>query len=72
MKFVVFLVFYALINAVLANKNVLNGKLSICSMSPLTGFTRTGRCETNANDYGTHLVCAQVTQEFLTYTKGIL
>lgn len=39
-------------------------------MSPLTGFTRTGKCETNAQDYGTHLICAQVTEQFLNYTKS--
>jgi uncharacterized protein len=35
----------------------------------LTGFTRTGKCETNEYDEGTHLICATVTDEFLEYTK---
>lgn len=31
---------------------------------------RNGYCDTNENDYGTHLVCATVTDEFLRYTKA--
>ena len=52
------------------HRNVLDGELETCSLSPMTGFTRTGKCETNEYDYGTHLVCAKVTQQFLTYTKS--
>ena len=52
-----------------AHKNVLETELETCNLSPLTGFTRTGKCETNSQDEGTHLVCAKVTQEFLRYTK---
>ena len=44
--------------------------LDVCSESPLTGFTRNGKCETNEFDEGTHLVCATVTNEFLQYTKS--
>lgn len=36
----------------------------------MTGFTRTGKCETNEYDEGTHLICATVTDEFLAYTKS--
>ena len=52
------------------HKNVLGDKLQTCSLSPLTGFRRTGKCETDERDYGTHLVCATVTKEFLEYTKS--
>lgn len=45
-------------------------ELEPCSMSPLTGYMRTGKCETNEWDYGTHLLCAKVTKEFLEYTKS--
>ncbi len=31
---------------------------------------RSGYCETNEYDYGTHLICATVTEEFLKYTKA--
>jgi hypothetical protein len=51
-------------------KNVLGGALIACSISPLTGFYRDGCCKTGADDAGTHTVCAQMTEEFLTYTKS--
>jgi uncharacterized protein len=51
-------------------KNVLGGKLETCCTSPMTGFYRNGKCETGINDTGSHVVCAQVTQEFLEYTKS--
>jgi len=50
-------------------RNVLNTELQICSRSPLTGFTRTGCCETGAEDTGSHTVCVQVTEEFLVFSK---
>ena len=52
------------------HSNVLDGELEVCSVAPLTGYTRTGYCETNEYDQGTHLVCAKVTKEFLSYTKA--
>jgi len=50
-------------------KNVLGGALIACSISPLTGFYRDGCCKTGDEDSGSHTVCAQMTEEFLTYTK---
>ena len=44
-------------------KNVLGFDLEICSTQPLTGWHRTGYCQTDDYDYGTHTVCAQMTQE---------
>ena len=32
---------------------------------------RSGFCETNEHDYGTHLICATVTDQFLEYTKSL-
>ncbi len=52
------------------DKNVLGGELISCSIDPLTGYFRTGCCETDENDLGTHTVCAQVSQEFLDYSKS--
>lgn len=43
----------------------------MCSLSPLTGYTRNGKCETNSMDIGTHLICANVTKSFLEYTKSM-
>jgi uncharacterized protein len=50
--------------------NVLGGELQICCTSPMTGFFRTGTCATGAQDLGTHVICAQLTAEFLTFTKS--
>jgi uncharacterized protein len=49
-------------------KNVLGTALQTCSLAPLTGFMRTGCCETNAEDFGNHTVCCQVTEEFLAFS----
>ena len=51
-------------------KNVLGGKLEVCCTAPMTGFYRNGRCETGVEDRGIHVVCAQVTDEFLAFTKA--
>ena len=51
-------------------KNVLGGKLEVCCTSPMTGFYRNGCCETGPQDTGRHVVCAQVTEQFLAYTKS--
>ena len=55
--------FHFLASGVSCQKNVLGGGLQICSKSPLTGFTRTGKCETNAQDQGTHLVRRKIRNE---------
>lgn len=51
-------------------RNVLGGKLEICSLAPRTGFFRTGTCVTGPQDTGTHVICAQVTAEFLAFTRA--
>lgn len=50
-------------------KNVLGTKLEVCCTSPMTGYYRDGFCHTGGQDFGMHVVCAQVTEEFLEYTK---
>lgn len=50
-------------------RNVLGTALVPCSKDPLTGFFRTGCCETGPQDRGVHVVCAQVTAEFLAFSK---
>ena len=49
-------------------KNVLGTKLESCCLDPLTGYFRDGFCHTNIQDVGTHVVCAQITDEFLQFT----
>ena len=51
-----------------AARNVLGGPLDACSKDPLTGFTRSGCCETGPQDLGSHTVCAVMTEEFLAFT----
>jgi uncharacterized protein (DUF2237 family) len=49
--------------------NVLGGTLADCSHSPRTGFYRDGCCNTGDEDFGAHLICAEVTKEFLEFSK---
>jgi uncharacterized protein (DUF2237 family) len=51
-------------------RNVLGTPLQSCCTAPMTGFYRDGYCNTGAGDYGAHVVCAQMTEAFLTYTKA--
>ena len=51
--------------------NVLGTELQTCSVAPLTGFYRTGCCETGAEDRGIHTVCVEVTEEFLEYSASV-
>jgi uncharacterized protein (DUF2237 family) len=50
--------------------NVLGSPLATCSLQPLTGYFRTGCCETAADDFGSHTVCAEVTADFLAFSKS--
>jgi len=50
--------------------NIYGRPLEICSTSPLTGWFRDGYCRTDRNDRGIHVVCATMTQEFLTFTRN--
>ena len=48
--------------------NVLGGALESCSCNPMTGYLRDGFCNTTPDDFGTHVVCAIVTEVFLQYS----
>lgn len=50
-------------------KNVLGTPLSCCCEDPVTGFYRTGFCETGADDLGLHIVCAEMTADFLEFSR---
>jgi uncharacterized protein len=52
-------------------KNVLGGDLVTCSIDPLTGFYRNGCCDSGGDDMGVHSVCAEVTDEFLAFSKAV-
>lgn len=48
--------------------NVLGTPLENCSCDPMTGYLRDGFCNTTPDDFGTHVVCAIVTEDFLNYS----
>ena len=48
--------------------NIFDEQLEECSCDPLTGFFRSGCCETSEQDLGSHTVCALMTQEFLEFS----
>ncbi len=50
--------------------NVLGEPLAACCTDPVTGFYRDGYCNTGGGDFGAHVVCAQMTAEFLNYTQA--
>lgn len=52
------------------SRNVLGEDLQVCSLDPITGFQRQGKCETDEDDLGTHVVCAEVTDAFLSFTRS--
>lgn len=51
-------------------RNVLNGPLETCGTDPLTGFFRNGCCDTGGEDVGIHVVCAEMTAEFLMFSAS--
>jgi uncharacterized protein (DUF2237 family) len=51
-------------------RNVFGEPLRSCCTSPMTGFYRSGCCETGAEDLGAHVVCAEMTAEFLEFSKS--
>lgn len=50
--------------------NILGENLEPCSHDPLTGFFRDGCCNTARGDVGSHTVCAELSEEFLAFTKA--
>ena len=50
--------------------NVLGEPLRPCSSDPVTGFFRNGGCTTGPQDYGAHVICAEMTDEFLAFSKS--
>ena len=49
--------------------NVHGRALASCSTDPMTGWTRDGTCNTGPEDRGVHVVCAEMTEAFLSFTK---
>jgi uncharacterized protein (DUF2237 family) len=56
--------------SVTADRNVLGGPLAPCSTAPRTGYYRDGCCNTGPEDVGLHIVCAQMTERFLAFSRA--
>ena len=50
--------------------NVLGEPLQSCCTDPMTGFYRSGSCETGPQDFGAHVVCAEVNADFLAFSRS--
>lgn len=50
-------------------RNVLGSALEPCCGNPLTGWYRDGSCRTGDDDLGMHVVCAEMTAEFLAFSS---
>lgn len=59
------------IDARYSRKNVLGGHLKRCCLSPKTGYFRDGYCRTDETDDGKHVICAEMTAQFLAFTKKL-
>ena len=49
--------------------NIFGEPILPCSVDPITGYFRDGCCNTDISDFGSHTVCAEMTKEFLSYSK---
>ena len=54
-----------------AELNVLGEPLQPCSSDPLTGFFRTGYCAAGPDRAAVHLVCIEVSTDFLAYSASV-
>jgi len=52
----------------LSQLNVFGEPIKECSCEPLTGYFRDGFCNTEENDLGLHIICAQMSQAFLDFS----
>jgi len=52
------------------DKNVFGEELETCSTNPMSGFFWDGCCRAGAEDLGMHVVCTEVSEEFLEFSKA--
>lgn len=50
-------------------RNALGGDLLVCGLDPKTGYFRDGHCRARPDDLGRHVVCAEVTDDFLQFSR---
>lgn len=51
-------------------RNVLGSNLRPCSSDPMTGFHRDGYCNCGPEDPGQHLICVEMSSDFLAFSKA--
>ena len=51
--------------------NIFGDKIEACCHDPVTGYFRDGFCNTDEHDFGIHVVCAEITEDFLTFSKAM-
>ncbi len=57
--------------AKIPTNNILNEKIEPCCFAPLTGYFRDGFCHFDEDDYGVHLICAVMTDDYLQFSKSL-
>ena len=50
--------------------NIFEEEIEECCSNPITGFYRDGFCHTDELDRGIHVVCAEMSEEFLNFSKS--
>ena len=68
--FISLIIFSFMFEDLAQSVNVFGQPLSLCCNNPKTGFYRDGFCNTGSTDVGTHVVCAQMTKDFLEFSKS--
>ena len=48
--------------------NIFDQPLELCSLDPVTGYYREGCCTSSDEDTGMHMVCAEMTIDFLNFS----
>ena len=49
--------------------NIFGEEMEPCCFDPLTGWKRDGYCNTDDFDHGSHVVCCELTDAFLAFSK---
>ena len=50
--------------------NIFGDEIEACCYDPMTGYFRDGFCNTDEHDYGSPVVCAVMTDDFLEFSKS--
>ena len=50
--------------------NIFGDEIEACCYNPMTGYFRDGFCNTDEHDYGSHVVCAVMTEDFLEFSES--